>query len=311
MAEERVMYRQTSVLSVSEPSDILRQLAARGRQIRASMMENTESRKSVSERVAGGVDVLDFFFDLSGYKRRARRVGKVLARDSMVRRQKELEEEYDNWVQEVRKNLGKMSQVKSSLTRRGNSAYLAKRFRKSQQYVKPTTRLAHGVMFLEDLSERRVVWNDDIPEVLPKPKRRKKRVAYEKRTGKLIGPAGVDNELLVSLLSGHPSELEAIQGAIAVFNAGTPDSGRQALNSCRNAVENLVKRLSGETNWAIGLAKLVPSETRRKTIRQVYSYLSAYGTHGIANPSKTDVELGIRMTVAAVQSILEWTASPT
>lgn len=304
------MNRSEHVRVVSEPSDILRQLAARGRQIRASIIENYESRKSVSDRVTTGVDMVDLFFDLSGYKRRATKIGKVLAQDSIIRRQKELEREYDNWVLEVKENLGKISEIKQGLTNAGNSANLAKRFRKSQEYVKPTTQLAHGVMFLEDLSERRVVWNEDIPEVLPKPARRKKKVERETKPEKLISPAGVDNELLISLLSGHPSELEAIRGAIAAYSAGTPDSGRQALNSCRNAIENLVKRLSGEANWALGLRKIIPSETRRKTIRQVYSFLSAYGTHGMANPSKTDVELGIRMTVAAIQSILEWTASP-
>lgn len=296
---------------MSEPSDILRQLAARGRQIRASFIENYESQKSVTDRVSTGVDLVNLFFDLSGYKRKATRVGKVIAQDNIVRRQKELEREYENWVLEVKTNLGKMSEVRKGLTKAGNSAYLARRFRKSQQYVRLTTQLAHGVMFLENLSERRVVWNEDIPEVLPEPAKRRKKAEREKKAQRLIGPVGVDNELLESLLTRHPSELEAIQGAIAAYSAGTPDSGRQALNSCRNAIENLVIRLSGEANWALGLRKIIPSETRRKTIRQVYSYLSAYGTHGTANPSRTDVELGIRMTVAALQSILEWAGSIT
>lgn len=291
---------------MSEPSDVLRQLAARGRQIRASMIQNYETQKSIPERVATGVDMLDLFFDLSGYKRSAVRAGKALVQDSATQRQKHLEQEREDWTSQVKGNLRKISEVKRGLTGAGNSLRLAGRFMKTQRFVRPTTQLAHGIAFLEELSEKRVVWNEDIPEVLSKPGYPREKAMYETETQELIAPAIIDSKSLASLLAGHPSELEAIRGAIAAHEAGTPDSGRQALNSCRNAIENLVKRLSGETNWARGLEKIAAGDTRRKTVRQAYSFLSAYGTHGIANPSRTDVELGIRMTVAVIQSILEW-----
>lgn len=289
-----------------EPSDTLRQIAARGRRVHANMMENLESQKSISGNVSTGVDILDFFFDLSGSKRRATRLGKAVARDSALKRQRQLERESETWASQVRDHLSQISELRRGLTRKGNSSHLTRGFMRSQQFVKPTTKLAHGITFLEALSERRLVWNEDIPDILIEPRRQKEKELDKTDARRFTAPAIVDENSLTTLLSGHPSELEAVLGAFAVYKARTPDSGRQALSSCRNAIENLVKKLSGEANWSRGLEKLVPSETRRRTVRQAYSFLSAYGTHGIASPSNADVELGMRMTVAIVQSLLEW-----
>ena len=79
---------------MSEPSDDLRQLAAQGRQILAKQMAAVRARRTAPARVAAGVDVLDFLVDLSGNKRAARRVGKILAEDSANTREAQIDTEY-------------------------------------------------------------------------------------------------------------------------------------------------------------------------------------------------------------------------
>ncbi len=56
-----------------------------------------------------------------------------------------------------------------------------------------------------------------------------------------------------------------------------------------------LERRAGET---------VPSETRRRTVRQVHSFLSPYGTHGNAVPSEDDVRMGFMLTFTAIRSLL-------
>ncbi len=52
-------------------------------------------------------------------------------------------------------------------------------------------------------------------------------------------------------------------------------------------------------------ARLIASETRRKTVRQVHSYLSAYGTHGPVQPSAGDTKSGFLLAFAAMRTVLE------
>ena len=291
---------------MSEPSDILRQLAARGRKIRAEWIEQLESRRSIPKNVSLGVDVLDSFFDLSGYKRTASRVGRMLVEDTATQREKQLRQEFEDWATSVSTALRGISASRQRLPKKENSQLLVQRFIRTQGYARPETGLAHGVAFLEDLAEQHVVKNEDL-ENLAKVRSPSSSQVREKLVLTALDVLDVsEQQTLAVLRSAHPSAFEAIQGAMAVYTAGTPDSGRQALSSCRNALENLVRTLSGESDFSAGLRKLVGSDTRRKTVRQVYSFLSAYGTHGIASPSDTDVELGIRMTVSAVKSMVEW-----
>jgi len=115
----------------------------------------------------------------------------------------------------------------------------------------------------------------------------------------------IEASAILQMLAPFPAEKEAVEGALSVYKSGGPDHGRQALGSLRNALENLVKRLSGETEWSLGLAKLIASETRRKTVRQVHSYLSAYGTHGPVQPSAGDTKSGFLLAFAGMRTLLE------
>ena len=288
---------------MSEPSEQLRQLAAHGRKIRAEILALKQSRRNAGGKTGAAVDVLSYFFDLSGYKRTARRLGRVYVQSQVAQQEQELLQVLDEWAKSVRTALGRISVVKKSLGRDGNSSQLLGRFARTQRYVRPETNLSNGIALLEELAESHVVLNENLSEILKAPEE------YSAAEPPPLPAQDVLETLeiprLANLLREHPAELEALQGALTVQGTGTPDAGRQALGSCRNALENLVRRLSGEQEWSRGLEKLISAKTRRKTIRQVYSYLSAYGTHGVAVPRSDDVEFGIRLTLSAVKAIVD------
>jgi len=90
-----------------------------------------------------------------------------------------------------------------------------------------------------------------------------------------------------------------------VYQTKTPDWGRQALNSCRNAIENLTRLLSGEGEWSVGLTKVISSDAGRKIVKVAHVFLSAKGTHGPDEPDLSTVEMGMSLTFVALRQILK------
>ena len=82
------------------------------------------------------------------------------------------------------------------------------------------------------------------------------------------------------------------------------DANRRALASCRSALELLAKEITREDEWRAGLTKLAEG-TRKKLVGDAYAFLSGYGSHAGGKPSKHDVALGIRMTIAACIWLME------
>ena len=284
---------------VEQPSDILRQQGAKGRRILSEYKIAMKSKGNIESNVSLGVSALDLFVDLSDYKSNLKRIGKVVGHNRVDTQMLMIEEQASQWVKESSNALDMISVTKGRIMPlSSNSDGIAARFRKTQEYQKLDTRLKHGIKFLENLANERLIWNSELDKV---------RGAQEKvEESRYTPPSSIEDGLssLIKILKPFESEYLAIQGALAVKRTKTPDWQRQALNSCRNAVENTVKRLSGESEWSKGLEKLVLSKTRRDTIRQVHSYLSAYGTHGGTIPSDADVEFGIGLTEEALRYLL-------
>ena len=70
------------------------------------------------------------------------------------------------------------------------------------------------------------------------------------------------------------------------------------MSSCRSALELLVKEVTGESEWRLGLVKIAEG-TRRKLVSDTYGFLSGYGSHPGGAPTKRDVAYGIRMSLAS------------
>ena len=109
---------------------------------------------------------------------------------------------------------------------------------------------------------------------------------------------------LWEMLDTYPEEKQALMGAVFIYQSDSPDANRQALSSCRNALEMLIKKVSGSNNWNDGLASIIPSSQKRKTIKATFQFLSAYGVHSPSYPSDSDTEMGIEMTTTAIKWIL-------
>ena len=285
-----------------EPSDTLRGLAAQGRQLLAQYLAAQRAKRSVPANAALGTDLLDFFFDLSGYKRAVGRIGKGMAYSSVASKDTEVRAGYDAWEGTVRSTLRGISIVHNEVPRSPNSNVLVRRFDVSQRYARLDSRLEHGVRHLEGLAEKRLVRNEDLPALKPPPVRKAVRPAVPE--GPPLNPILVEGPQVLRLLEPFPSEQQAIEGALGVYQAKTPDYGRQALNSCRNAIENLTKLLSGEGDWNVGLTKVLTGDAERQIVRKAHVFLSAYGTHGKAGPDLSTIEMGISLTFVALRLLL-------
>ncbi len=104
--------------------------------------------------------------------------------------------------------------------------------------------------------------------------------------------------------SGHPEVAKMIEGALDAYVSSGADSNRQALASCRFAMEQAVADATGDRTFREGLARLA-SGTRRRVIGKTYDFLSGYGSHAGGMPTKKDVCYGIRMAIASCSWILD------
>ncbi len=289
---------------MAEPSDALREFASQGRQLFAEYSALVASKRSTPTNVALGTDLLDYFFDLSGHKRGVARIGKGLAYSSISNRESQVRARYETWERTVRTALGTLSSIRERIPSAPNSHALVQAFARTQAFARLDTRLEHGVRLLEALAEEHIVRNEELPALKAATKRRRPSAATPTTLPRTNNPVLIEGKQILFLLGDYPSERTSIDGAISVYQSQTPDFGRQALNSCRTAIENLTKHLSGESEWSAGLSKVVHSETRRKTVKQVHIFLSGYGTHGTAEPLLPDVEMGLTLTYVAVRILL-------
>ena len=102
---------------------------------------------------------------------------------------------------------------------------------------------------------------------------------------------------LFNILEGKfKHEYEALKGAYERYSEGGADAYRQAIDSCRNAYENFFKMITGTKKWKDNLNRILKSTTITNLIKNVYSYLSGYGTHSPKQRKKEDAFLAIRLT---------------
>jgi hypothetical protein len=83
-------------------------------------------------------------------------------------------------------------------------------------------------------------------------------------------------------------------------------ASRQAIESCRNAMENLFNTLGGTSKWADRLDSLLEDKSLSKLARDVYAYLSTNGTHArdALNQDPADALLALRLTEAVMIRVL-------
>ena len=291
-----------------DPRDELRTLIDRGKGLIREAEGITQASKSLEPNIRLGVGVFDLAVGLKGRKRLATALGKTWLRGNLVQRNSSVTKNFDQWYTETVAALRRISVAQKNLARGGNSSVLAKRLARAKTYRRLDTRIAKAVGALEAIVSEDLVYNDEIGELRLQ---RSKEAFEERRMAKeeqLLDLTNVAPELgsvklenrndLRTQLTGHSEVARMIEGALDTLSTTGADASRQALASCRSAIELLVVEITGEPEWRTGLSKLAEG-TRKKLVAGTYAFLSGYGSHAGGVPTRRDAEYGIRLTIAS------------
>lgn len=123
-------------------------------------------------------------------------------------------------------------------------------------------------------------------------------------TSEIIEKRREDRAFVFNALTNYPAEYTALKGAIERYANGGTDSYRQCLDSCRNLIENLIKKIGNVPDWNNGLKQIIQSQRKRQLIKSIHAFLSAYGVHGSEIPKQKDTELGLKITEDCITWIL-------
>ncbi len=241
-------------------------------------------------------------------------LGRFLGAEGLVSRQNSLILSFKQWYEAALDRIRALSLARKNLAPSGNSQVLVRRLARARKYKRLDTQIAHAVGELEAMAEEELVYNNEIPELLAS--RRKQSLEERRRrteaglldlSDMLPGLESIrleNREQLRTHLSGYPEVTRMIEGALDAYNSTGADAYRQALASCRSALEQATYEATGEREFRTGLAR-VASGTRRKLIGNTYDFLSGYGSHPGGKPTKKDTEYGIRMAIASCSWILK------
>jgi len=294
------------------PKDDLGPLIERGRALQGDVKTLLHDAKMLNPRFALGRTVLRLF-DVGG-RRDIVSLGRMLGVQGLVDRQNSTIASYEQWYQVSLGRLRTISIAKRNLSRHGNSGSLVKRLARTRRLKRLDTRIAHAGGELEAIAEEDLVYNDDIPELL---EARRVRVLEDRLKAKeaalLDLSAGVpgmesikleNREQLRTHFRGHDEVARMIEGALDAYGSSGADTHRQALASCRSAIEQAIFEATGERDFRAGLAKLTTG-SRRRIVSDTYGFLSGYGSHPGGKPTTKDVGYGIRMAIASCSWVLE------
>ncbi|HEX9341648.1 MAG TPA: hypothetical protein VF992_10850 [Thermoplasmata archaeon] len=291
-----------------DPRDELRTLVDRGKFLIQEAEGVKQASRSLDPNVQLGVGVFDLAVGLRGRKRLAAALGKTWLRGNLVQRYSSLTKNFDQWYTETVATLRRISVARKNLAHGGNSSALVKRLATAKTYRRLDTQIAKAVGTLEAIASEDLVYNDEIDELRFQ---RKKEAFEELRRGREeqlldlrkvapeLGSVKLENrQELRTQLAGHPEVARMIEGALDTLSTTGADANRQALASCRSAIELLLIEMTGETEWRTGLNELAAG-TRKKLVAGTYAFLSGYGSHPGGVTTKRDAEYGIRMTIAS------------
>lgn len=91
-------------------------------------------------------------------------------------------------------------------------------------------------------------------------------------------------------------EYIAMRGAYERYLKGGEDASRQAIDSCRNAYENMFRKMTGKESWRESLREVIENRILVDLIGDVYSFLSSIAVHSPKVRGKEDALLAIRLT---------------
>ncbi len=299
---------------VQDPRWELTPLVDQGKAILQEAATLAHDARTANPKVSAGVNLLDWVFDLSGYKRGATAAGRVLAWGNLAARSRSLSASFDVWYQGVLGTLRRISIARNNITLHGNSGELVRRVARARTFKRLDTQIAKATGALEAIAAENLVYNTEIPELFASRRRERMEARRRAREMELLDLSHVapgmelvrltNREGLRSGFARHPEVGRMIEGALDAYGSTGADANRQALASCRSAVELLVREKTGEQDWRTGLARLAAG-SRKRLVSDTYAFLSGYGSHPGGTPTKKDAAYGIRMTVASCLWLME------
>jgi hypothetical protein len=259
--------------------------------------------------VAGGWLVKEFV--PRGFKGLARGAGRVIQRGAKANARA-------RWLQAGRSllaaseaKLREMSVRSRNLPPHGNSQKLVVKLNRARRATNPVTLLDSLAIALEELSAVDLLWNHDIPSELAARREagergRRARAELHASAPRYIQIAAAIDLYNRSSISGalrsYPAAEQSLLGAMDRLATGGPDAERQALLSCRSAIENTCIQIGGTGDWRAALKAFRPNESDYRPVAAVVNYLGSK-VHGGHTPTRAEADEGLRLTVATLESL--------
>jgi hypothetical protein len=248
-----------------------------------------------------------------GYKGLVGGLGKAVQRSSRTNLRAQ-------WLRAGRDLLSKaevavreMSVRSRSLQAAGNSAKLLAKFNRVRRATNPITLLGSLAIVLEEISTADLIWNREIPTELAS--RREATELGRRATAELRASAKRSVEIATTIdlynrtsISGalrtYPEAEQSVLGAMDRLASGGPDAERQALLSCRAAIESTCIRIGRSGDWKTSLKIALPAESDQRSVAAVVNFLGSK-VHGGHSPSRAEADHGLRLTIATLESLAQ------
>ncbi len=296
------------------PQTALAGLIARGKPLAREAEAITRGGRGLDDKLHLGMGVVNDLIGLTKYKRMATAAARTVLQGGLETRYTNLANAFEQWFNEGLRLIRSVSVATKNITPRGNSATLVGRLVRAMEPNRLGTRIVRTLGVLEAIAALDLVYNEDIPELL----RQRRQEAMEERRlareAKLLDLSDLapgmelvklqNREHVRTTFAAHPEVGRMMEGALDAYASTRADAYRQALSSCRNALQLLVREVAGEVTWGAGVALLVEG-SRKRLINDTWAFLSGYGSHPGGKPTKKDAAYGIRMTMASCLWLLE------
>ena len=219
----------------------------------------------------------------------------------------------DQFLGKCESSIKDMSIKVRTLSPGGNSSKLKKKFNRLRRIKNTVSFFNTLILVLHEIQNQDLIWNRDIPIELAIRKaiaeqEKKEKAILRASSPKLVRSAQtieIYNRLSIAeKLKNYPNVQESVLGALDRLHEGGPDAQRQSIVSCRAAIETLCIQVGKNEDWKKALNCIFPSETDRRSIKNIWNYLSGKGAHGGHIPSKEDAEYALKITIATLEQII-------
>lgn len=301
----------SGVVRLTSPRDSILQFQSRVIALRDQAAQALRSgARSHGSRAIGGLLVREFV--PHGYKGMARNLGRSLGDTGAANARDQWSRVAASMLTESEALIRQISVRSPRLPAGGNSAKLLVKLNRARRATNPVTLLSVLSAVLDELSSSDLLWNHEVGVEL---ETRRQAAEADRRAKALLRSEAAgyvrrvrylnlyDATVVGDSLREHPVVVESLTGAIDRLQQGGPDVERQALLSCRSAIERLAIERTGIGDGKTAVRALLPSETDHKPVVAVMNYLGSK-IHGGAVPTRAEAEYGLKLTIATLETIV-------